>query len=421
MPEFNIRAGDTDQTIYLRLRDSTTGLAKPGLAHDSAGATCSYVLPRAARAAISLVTQTVTGAHADGGFVEVDATNCKGLYRLDLPDAAIASGAYSLISIEFDDAIEETIHIPLANNVNVAQISGSSSAADNLETASLAYSAERGLAGTALPAAAADAAGGLPVSDGGGFDVDAILTRLTAARAGYLDNLNGHTPQTGDSFARIGSNGSGLTEVDMTTASADALAGRIELALLNEGDGNAVLQAIADAIANDWIAGDASPVAIASAVWAAASRTLTANTNLNDLDAAGIRAAVGLGSANMDTQFAASATATGFSTLTEADIRTAAGLASANLDSQLTAISNLIGALNNLSSSAVGDAVLDEVFEGTTTLRQFLRLVAAANYGLVSGAATDTMQFRDEADSKNRITATVDADGNRTAITLDKT
>ena len=38
-----------------------------------------------------------------------------------------------------------------------------------------AYSATRGLAGTALPAAAADAAGGLPISDGGGLDMDAIL------------------------------------------------------------------------------------------------------------------------------------------------------------------------------------------------------------------------------------------------------
>ena len=38
-----------------------------------------------------------------------------------------------------------------------------------------AYSATRGLAGTALPAAAADAAGGLPISDAGGLDMVAIL------------------------------------------------------------------------------------------------------------------------------------------------------------------------------------------------------------------------------------------------------
>src|SRR3990167_3798669 len=51
------------------------------------------------------------------------------------------------------------------------------------------YSATRGLAGTALPAAAADAAGGLPISDAGGLDLDAridaaITTRLAPTVAG---------------------------------------------------------------------------------------------------------------------------------------------------------------------------------------------------------------------------------------------
>lgn len=41
-------------------------------------------------------------------------------------------------------------------------------------------SATRGLAGTALPAAAADAAGGLPISDAGGLDLDTQLGHLDA-------------------------------------------------------------------------------------------------------------------------------------------------------------------------------------------------------------------------------------------------
>lgn len=40
-------------------------------------------------------------------------------------------------------------------------------------------------------------------------------------------------------------------------------------------------------------------------VWAVATRVLTANTNLNDLSAAGVRSAVGLASANLDTQLGA--------------------------------------------------------------------------------------------------------------------
>ena len=44
-----------------------------------------------------------------------------------------------------------------------------------------AYSATRGLAGTALPDAAADAAGGLPISDAGGLDLDTYIKRIEGA------------------------------------------------------------------------------------------------------------------------------------------------------------------------------------------------------------------------------------------------
>jgi hypothetical protein len=59
------------------------------------------------------------------------------------------------------------------------------------------------------------------------------------------------------------------------------------------------------------------------------------------LTAAGVRTAVGLATANMDTQFAASATATGFNTVVPLDAaatRSALGLTTANLDVQLSAI-----------------------------------------------------------------------------------
>lgn len=58
-----------------------------------------------------------------------------------------------------------------------------------------AYSATRGLAGTALPDAVADAAGGLAISDAGGLDLDTKLANtneVTAARMGALtDWING--------------------------------------------------------------------------------------------------------------------------------------------------------------------------------------------------------------------------------------
>ncbi len=69
----------------------------------------------------------------------------------------------------------------------------------------------------------------------------------------------------------------------------------------------------------------------------------------------------------------------------------------------------------------IADAVLDEVIEGSTTLRQALRGFAAALLAKASGLATTTAVYRDVGDTKDRITATVDSSGNRTAITLDLT
>jgi len=71
-----------------------------------------------------------------------------------------------------------------------------------------------------------------------------------------------------------------------------------------------------------------------------------------------------------------------------------------------------------LSATGVDD-VLDEVVEGSVTLRQSMRLANAANAGKASGMGTTSVTIRDLSDSLNRISATVDADGNRTAVTLD--
>jgi hypothetical protein len=70
------------------------------------------------------------------------------------------------------------------------------------------------------------------------------------------------------------------------------------------------------------------------------------------------------------------------------------------------------------------DALLDrtDAVEVGLTPRQSWRLVTADAAGKLSGAATVTNTFRNAvADSKNRIVATVDSSGNRTAITYDVT
>jgi hypothetical protein len=94
------------------------------------------------------------------------------------------------------------------------------------------------------------------------------------------------------------------------------------------------------------------------------------------------------------------------------------------LDVNTTTIANNAITAASIATDAdaeIADAVLDEVFEGAVTLRQALRLLYSVLGNKSAGGGTTTVTFRDIADTKNRVSATVDADGNRTAVTLDVT
>lgn len=93
----------------------------------------------------------------------------------------------------------------------------------------------------------------------------------------------------------------------------------------------------------------------------------------------------------------------------------------------LTTASIAAGAINADALAAdaaqeIADALLDRAsaIDGYTP-RQIMRLVSAALAGKISGAGTTTLTIRDVADTRDRIVATVDADGNRSALTLDAT
>ncbi len=81
---------------------------------------------------------------------------------------------------------------------------------------------------------------------------------------------------------------------------------------------------------------------------------------------------------------------------------------------------SLSSGLVRLSSTGVDD-ILDEVVEGSRTVRQYLRGFGAALMGKVSGADANAPVYRDVDDSKDRISAVVDSTSNRTAVTLDLT
>lgn len=117
--------------------------------------------------------------------------------------------------------------------------------------------------------------------------------------------------------------------------------------------------------------------------------------------------------ANLDVAVSTRLATAGYTApLDAAATRAALGLAAANLDTQL-------GALPTAAENAT--AVLDEIIEAALSLRQAMRLCIAAMGGKASGLDTTTAIYRDSTDTIDRITATVDANGNRTAVTLDLT
>jgi hypothetical protein len=113
--------------IEIKLRDSTTGLGKTGLVHDSAGAKCYYIreVSLATPTAISLGHGTASSAYNSGDFAELDAANMPGVYQLHIPNAALAAGANACtIHIGFTGVIDKSIRILIsANDIRAAALS----------------------------------------------------------------------------------------------------------------------------------------------------------------------------------------------------------------------------------------------------------------------------------------------------------
>jgi hypothetical protein len=332
MAKQQIKVGFTDYSTLVFIPDpaSTDGSGKTGLV--AANLTVSGVRVETDNdVTVTDYTSSLndlaalTTAHTDWGLKEVSSTLAPGLYRLDIADAIFAAGAWSAV-----------VYV---------MITTSAAAASPMEFTLVAYDINDGvrLGLTALPNAAADAAGGLIISDAGGLDADAQRADVAAILVDTGTTLEARIP-------------------------AALVSGRM----------------------------DCSVGAMAANVQTAASTAADYVTELQS----------GLA--------------------TDALLTTVAGY----LDTEIAAIKaktdNLpaspaaTGAQMALTAAAV-DAILDEVVEGATTLREMLRGFTSALLCKASGLATTTAVYRDIGDTKDRITATVDADGNRTAVTLDLT
>lgn len=284
--------GTTSKIIEVVLRNSTTGQPLTGKLFSDM--TIAYHRQGAAKTAVTEVTMTA-GTWASGGFKETDDT---GIYQFGIPDAALATGTDSVvITFTCSGAITVVKEIILSDPI-------------------------RGVgAPTALPNAAADAAGGLPISDAGGLDLDTKLANtneVTAARMGALtDWIDGgrldlivdaillDTGTDGVVVAAASKTGYSLTATTGLGNQTANITGTITTATnVTTVNGLAAGVITAASIATgavdaDALAADAG-TEIGTAVWASATRVLTAATNItSDASAITMSSAGVVGTVNL--------------------------------------------------------------------------------------------------------------------------
>ena len=175
----------------------------------------------------------------------------------------------------------------------------------------------------------------------------------------------------------------GGVDFDATTGSQQEIGTNIDLILADTGE----LQTNQ----GNWLTATGFSTHNAAAVWAVATRVLTANTNLNDLSAAEIRTALGLASANLDTQLG------DIPTVAEFNARTL--VAAAYFDPATDAVANVttVGsvttktgyALTSAERNSIADATLNRGasnIEGTADKHSLGAVIMLTTNSVIAGA-----------------------------------
>ena len=88
----HIKANSTDVTITVVMRNANTGKAETGIVFGDIDI-CYWRQGAASPVSVTpAALATLDATHADGGWIEVCDAHMKGVYRLDVPDAAFAEG-----------------------------------------------------------------------------------------------------------------------------------------------------------------------------------------------------------------------------------------------------------------------------------------------------------------------------------------
>jgi hypothetical protein len=250
-------------------------------------------------------------------------------------------------------------------------------------------------------------------------DIDTLLSRLTALRAGYIDNLSGGavalasgvTVSDKTGFSLSSSQSFNLTGniTGNLSGSVGSVTGGVTVTTNNDKTGYTA-STISDKTGYSLSTAGVSAIQsglstlTAADVWSYATRTLSSfGTLVSDITTAVWGATTRTLSAFGFTVAATVADKTGYS------------LSSAGVTSVQSGLSKTadITALNNIS---VADILAGETESGLT-LKHAMQIITALALK-ATGGGTSSISFRNYGDTKNRLTMTVDEDGNRTAVTI---
>lgn len=464
-----ITKNSTDRSVVVRIIDSTNGTPETGVVWNTSGIDLWYRREGATLTSITEASLTaLSDAHSDGGFLHIG----HGYYRLDLPDAAVATGANYV-----DIGGTVTGMIVIGGRIKLVNV--------NLED-----SVRAGM--TALPNAAAEASGGLATlsaaqaSNGtinvnvhrwltgtpnslqsGRVDgyVGAVASGVIAAgsfAANALDAVWSTTTRILTAGTNIvlakGTGVTGFNDLSAAQVNAEADTALSDVGLTSTVTGR-IDTTVSSRLASASYTSPPSASTIAAAVWdyltsaattvgslgklivdninATISSRLASASYTAPLDAAGTRTALGLASANLDTQLTtiddfldteinAIKTKTDQLTFTTAnrvdaramsvDDKTGYAIGAGGIGSGAFASGAITAAA--LNSDAVDEILDDQIGDGTITVRQALKLMVAALGGKVSGAGTSTITIRNYSDTTDVVVASVDGSGNRTSTTV---
>jgi len=235
----NIKKDAIDQTTYIRIVDSTDGTPETGVVAATSGLDLEYVRLGGTPTDLTESDLAATNsAHSDGGIKHVGG----GVYRVDLPDAACATG---VDQVSVQGTCTGMVVLGISHQLVDLSLSGQS-AVDLKDFADAGYDPTTntitGIFGTintfdeltdGAPELNLDGSGNIGVwsmEDGTIADADfasdvrvgidwaqvanpTTSNVLSSTTIGTLTTYTGNTPQTGDSFARIGATGSGLSSL----------------------------------------------------------------------------------------------------------------------------------------------------------------------------------------------------------------